>query len=86
VPGEISTKLEILIDMKNWIKRTFFGGVLLSFVGVHTLEDILLLSIGRFLPVPTLAMYAIGLIISWLVMAALVNKFGGNHQHGTDRV
>ena len=85
MPVEISTKLEILIDMKNWIKRTFFGGVLLSFVGVHTLEDILLLSIGRFLPVPTLAMYAIGLIISWLVMAALVNKFGGKHQHGTDR-
>lgn len=66
--------------MIDWIKRTFFGGVLLSFVGVHTLEDIMLLSIGRFLPVPTLVMYAIGLIVSWIVMAALVKKFGG-HQH-----
>ena len=72
--------------MIDWIKRTFFGGVLLSFVGVHTLEDIMLLSIGRFLPVPTLAMYAIGLIVSWIVMAALVKKFGGQHKHVPDPV
>ena len=72
--------------MIDWIKRTFFGGVLLSFVGVHTLEDIMLLSIGRFLPVPTLAMYAIGLLVSWIVMAALVKKFGGPHKHVPDPV
>ena len=72
--------------MKDWIKRNFFGSVLLSFVGVHTLEDIMLLSIGRFLPVPTIAMYAIGLVVSWIVMAALVKKFGGQHQHGSDPV
>lgn len=72
--------------MINWIKRTFFGGVLLSFVGVHTLEDIMLLSIGRFLPVPTVAMYAIGLIVSWIVMAALVKKFGGHHKHVPDPI
>ena len=70
--------------MIAWVKRTFFGGVLLSFVGVHTLEDIMLLSIGRFLPVPTVAMYAIGLVVSWIVMAALVKKFGESHHHGTD--
>ena len=72
--------------MIAWVKRTFFGGVLLSFGGVHTLEDIMLLSIGGFLPVPTIAMYAIGLIVSWIVMAALVKKFGGHHNHGTDSV
>lgn len=77
--------MEIFIIMIDWIKRTFFGGVLLSFVGVHTLEDIMLLSIGRFLPVPTLAMYAIGLIVSWIVMAALVKKFGGHH-HDKDPI
>ena len=73
--------MEILIVMIAWVKRTFFGGVLLSFVGVHPLEDIMLLSIGRFLPVPTIAMYAIGLVVSWIVMAALVKKFGGHKHH-----
>lgn len=63
------------------IKTTFFGGMLLSFVGVHTLEDVMLLSIGRFLPVPTVLMYAIGLVTSWVVMAFLVKKFGGVHDH-----
>tara|TARA_R110002020_G_scaffold295453_1_gene511090 strand:+ start:404 stop:637 length:234 start_codon:yes stop_codon:yes gene_type:complete len=63
------------------IKTTFFGGMLLSFVGVHTLEDVMLLSIGRFLPVPTVLMYIIGLMTSWIVMAFLVKKFGGVHKH-----
>jgi hypothetical protein len=63
------------------IKATFFGSMLLSFVGVHTLEDVMLLSIGKFLPVPTILMYVIGLLTSWIVMAFLVKKFGGVHKH-----
>ena len=55
-------------------KATLFSGVMVGFVSVHTLEDVLLLSIGRFLPVPLLAMYGLGLIISWLVMGCIVNR------------
>jgi hypothetical protein len=41
----------------------------------------MLLSIGKFLPVPTILMYVIGLLTSWIVMAFLVKKFGGVHKH-----
>jgi len=66
----------------RWCKETFFGSLILGFVGIHTAEDVLLLSIGKYLPVPTLWMYAIGLITSWIVMSLLVKWFGvrhGNH-------
>jgi len=56
-------------------KATLFSGVMLGFVSIHTLEDILLMSIGRFLPVPLLAMYGMGLVISWLLMGCIVNRF-----------
>jgi hypothetical protein len=55
-------------------KATLFSGVMVGFLSIHTLEDVLLLSIGRFLPVPLLAMYALGLIISWLLMGCIVNR------------
>ena len=55
-------------------RTTLFSGVMLGFVTIHTLEDILLMSIGRFLPVPLLAMYALGLVVSWLVMGCIVNR------------
>ena len=55
-------------------KATLFSGVMVGFVSVHTLEDILLLSIGRFLPVPLLIMYGLGLVISWLLMGCIVNR------------
>ena len=64
---------------------TLFSGVMLGFVSVHTLEDILLMSIGRFVPLPLLAMYALGLVLSWLVMGVIVNRLigrpGGHHGH-----
>ena len=63
--------------VKNYLqsyKATLFSGVMFGFVSIHTLEDVLLLSIGRFLPVPLLAMYALGLIISWLLMGCIVNR------------
>jgi hypothetical protein len=63
-------------------KATLFSGVMLGFVSIHTLEDILLMSIGRFVPLPLLAMYGLGLVVSWLLMGCIVNKFFGNrHQH-----
>ena len=68
-------------------RTTLFSGVMLGFVSVHTLEDILLMSIGRFVPLPLLAMYALGLVLSWLVMGVIVNRLmgtrhGPGHGHG----
>ena len=68
-------------------RTTLFSGVMLGFVSVHTLEDILLMSIGRFVPLPLLAMYALGLVLSWLVMGVIVNQLmgtghGPGHGHG----
>ena len=60
---------------------TLFSGAMIGFVGIHTLEDIILLSIGRFAPVPLLAMYALGLAMSWLVMGALLHKVLGRNHH-----
>ena len=62
-------------------RTTLFSGVMLGFVSVHTLEDILLMSIGRFVPLPLLAMYALGLVLSWLVMGVIVNRLMGA-RHG----
>ena len=62
--------------LKNYLqsyKASLFSRVMLGFVSVHTLEDILLMSIGRFVPLPLLAMYAIGLLVSWLLMGCIVN-------------
>jgi len=56
-------------------KATLFSGVMLGFVSIHTMEDILLMSIGRFLPLPLLVMYGLGLVISWLLMGCIVNRF-----------
>ena len=71
---------------------TLFSTVMVGFLGIHTLEDVLLLSIGRFLPVPVWAMYTIGLLLSWLVLGGLLHgtlnrthkhstKHDGNHAH-----
>jgi len=63
--------------LKNYLqsyKATLFSGVMMGFVSIHTLEDVLLMSIGRFLPVPLLAMYGLGLVISWLLMGCIVNR------------
>ena len=58
-----------------------FSTTMVGFVGVHTLEDIILLTIGRFAPVPVIAMYAIGLFTSWLVMGVLVHKLLHHSDH-----
>ena len=41
---------------------------------IHGAEDVALLSMGRFLPVPIWALYAIGLTVSMLLMTLLVNR------------
>jgi len=43
--------------------------------GVHGLEDVALLSMGRFLPVPIWAMYCIGIGASVTIMTLLINSF-----------
>ena len=65
-------------------RTTLFSSVMVGFVSVHTLEDIQLMSVGRFLPVPLLAMYALGLVVSWLVMGVIVNRMMGDRHvpHG----
>ena len=55
-------------------RSTLFSTVMLGFVAIHTMEDILLMSIGRFVPVPLIAMYAMGLVVSWLLMGGIVNR------------
>jgi len=65
----------------KWGKETFFGGLIIGLVGVHTVEDVLLLSIGKYLPVPTIWMYAIGLGTSWIVMSLLIKKIGMRNGH-----
>ena len=55
-------------------RSTLLSTVMLGFVAIHTMEDILLMSIGRFVPLPLIAMYAMGLIVSWLLMGCVVNR------------
>ncbi len=42
---------------------------------VHGLEDVALLSMGRFLPVPIWAMYSIGIGVSVTILTLLINSF-----------
>ena len=42
---------------------------------VHGLEDVALVSMGRFLPVPVWAMYAIGIGVSVTILTVLINSF-----------
>ena len=63
---------------------TLFSTVMVGFLGIHTLEDVLLLSIGRFLPVPVWDMYTIGLLLSWLVLGGLLHgTLNRTHKHST---
>ena len=54
--------------MNSWLK---VGGLVAV---VHGLEDVALLSMGRFLPVPVWAMYVIGLTASVLILTNLLNR------------
>ena len=54
--------------------RTLTSGAMFGVLSVHALEDIALLTIGRFAPIPTLAMYAVGLGLSWIVFGVVLAK------------
>jgi len=62
-------------------RKTLVSPVMVFFVLIHTLEDITLLSIGRFAPLPTPLMYAVGLGLSWIVMSGIVHRYFGNLHH-----
>ena len=54
--------------------RVLTSGAMFGVLSVHALEDIALLTIGRWAPLPTPAMYAVGLGLSWLVFGLLLTK------------
>ena len=72
--GEEANDMKGVLAYLQSYRSTLFSTVMIGFVAIHTMEDILLMSIGRFLPVPLIAMYAMGLIISWLLMGCVVNR------------
>jgi hypothetical protein len=46
-------------------------------VTVHLLEDVTILSIGRFLPVPIWAVYSIGLGLSAIILTGVFQRMMG---------
>ena len=65
--------------MKRYF-TTLTSGAMISVLLVHALEDIVLLSVGKFAPVPTPVMYAVGMGLSWLVFGVVLSKFL-SHKH-----
>ena len=59
--------------MKRYI-TSLTSGAMLGVLTVHALEDVILLSIGRFAPLPTHRMYAVGLGLSLLVFGVVLAK------------
>ena len=57
--------------------RTLFTGATGLAVCAHFAEDIGLLSIGRFAPLPWWGAFAIGIGFSWLVMGAIIYRVKG---------
>jgi hypothetical protein len=54
--------------------RTLTSGAMVGVLSVHALEDIALLTVGKYAPIPTPAMYAVGLGLSWIVFGLLLTK------------
>jgi len=51
-----------------------FRSILFSFVVIHACEDAILLSIGRYLPVPAPFMYIIGIAVSALLLSYIARR------------
>ena len=66
-------------SLKSYI-RTLFSGAMIGLISIHTLEDILLMSIGRFVHLPLFIMYGLGLVVSWILMGCLIDRFF-KHKH-----
>ena len=62
-------------------KKTLLSPVMIFFIIIHTLEDVTLLSIGKFAPLPTPMMYMVGLGLSWIVMSGIVHRYFGKLHH-----
>tara|TARA_R110000824_G_scaffold120706_1_gene276314 strand:- start:3539 stop:3757 length:219 start_codon:yes stop_codon:yes gene_type:complete len=69
--------IKSIINYLSNLKTTLVSPVMLGFISIHTLEDVALLSIGRFVPLPVPLMYAFGLFVSWVILGTLVQRFTG---------
>jgi hypothetical protein len=61
-----------------FIKSTFSLAAL-SAASVHVLEDVALISIGKFIPGPWWLAYLIGIGLSWLVLSAIIYQVKGQN-------
>jgi len=59
--------------MRTYIKTLISGATMMA-LGVHFIEDVSLISIGRWLPLPWWAVYAIGIGFSWVMLAGISNR------------
>ena len=59
--------------MRTYIKTLISGATMMA-LGVHFVEDVSLISIGRWLPLPWWAVYAIGIGFSWVMLAGIINR------------
>ena len=59
--------------MRTYIKTLISGATMMA-LGVHFIEDVSLISIGRWLPLPWWAVYAIGIGFSWVMLAGIINR------------
>ena len=59
--------------MKTYVKTLMSGATMMA-LGVHFVEDVGLISIGRWLPLPWWAVYAIGIGFSWVMLAGIINR------------
>ena len=54
--------------MTSWFRMGLLVAV------IHGLEDVALLSLGRFLPVPVWALYVVGVAVSATVLTVLIGR------------
>ena len=59
--------------MKTYVKTLMSGATMMA-LGVHFIEDVGLISIGRWLPLPWWAVYAIGIGFSWVMLAGIITR------------
>jgi hypothetical protein len=58
----------------RYFLATLTSGVMASVLALHALEDVVLLTIGKFAPLPVPLMYVVGLGLSWIVFGFLLTK------------
>ena len=68
------TKSEIQKSRPKYYISMNFKSILASFVLIHVIEDSILLSIGRYLPVPAPFMYIIGIAFSVFLLSFLAKR------------